>query len=89
MIFVMLQSKANGFDLSLTSTSSLSFLKITESMVAGYKMDSIRADREKNLDKLKELVEAGESLQCCNRYGESLLHLACQGGHTDIVRFLV
>merc|ERR1712183_78962 len=27
--------------------------------------------------------------RCANRFGESLLHLACRRGRTDMVRFLV
>ena len=42
---------------------------------------------------LRELHQQYNGLQqhfrCCNRFGESLLHLACRRGRTDFVRFII
>ena len=31
----------------------------------------------------------GKTLQCCNRFGESVIHMACRHGLTDVVKFLI
>ena len=65
------------------------FVKVTPEMIEAYDKEILRAVREKNLEKLKGLHQQGRVLQCCNRFGESLLHMACRNGLTDIVKFLV
>lgn len=37
----------------------------------------------------QEYGEGDLLFRCCNRFGESLLHLACRRGRTEMVRFLV
>jgi Ankyrin repeats (3 copies) len=78
----------NG-DSAANDESSLTFLKPTEEMVAAYKMEVVTALRTENVEELKKLHEAGEELQCCNRFGESLIHMACRRSLTDVVKFLV
>jgi ankyrin repeat protein len=73
----------------LVSEPSLSFLKPTDEMVAAYKMEVVAALRTEKVEELKKLHESGEVLQCCNRFGESLLHMACRRGLTEVVKFLV
>jgi ankyrin repeat protein len=81
-----LKVDSNG---SLFSEPSLSFLKPTDEMVAAYKMEVVSALRTEKVDELRKLHEAGEVLQCCNRFGESLLHMACRRGLAEVVKFLV
>merc|ERR1712113_1243402 len=38
---------------------------------------------------MRKMHEAGQMLQCSNRFGESLLHMACRRGYTDVVRYLI
>lgn len=78
----------NG-DSAIDDDSSLTFLKPTDEMVAAYKMEVVTALRTEKVEELKKLHEAGEELQCCNRFGESLLHMACRRSLTDVVKFLV
>ncbi len=61
---------------------------ITEEELANYGVDVVSATREDQLDVLRDLYESGRSLSCCNRYGESLMHMACRRGFTSIVNFL-
>jgi len=61
---------------------------IAEEHMANYDIDVVAATRDNNLDLLQELYAQGRSLSCCNRYGESLLHMACRRGFEDIVTFL-
>merc|ERR1712176_1500606 len=40
---------------------------------------------------VRELLKDGDStkFRCCNAYGESLLHLTCRRGRTEMARFLL
>ena len=61
-----------------------------EVMVNNYKPDIVSAVRENDLTALKTFhQEDGRSLSCCNRYGETLLHMACRRGYHSIVSYLV
>jgi ankyrin repeat protein len=65
------------------------FIKLTPEMIEAYDKDVIQAVRERDLDKIKKFHAKGTNLQCCNRFGESLIHMACRNGLTEIVTFLV
>lgn len=38
---------------------------------------------------MRSIHESGRSLRCCNRFGESLLHVACRRSTPEIVKFLL
>ena len=57
--------------------------------VDGYTMEVIRAIQSNDLGGLRAMLEQGQTMQCCNRFGESILHMACRRGFVDIVKFLV
>jgi ankyrin repeat protein len=65
------------------------FQKPSEQDIADYDLDAVRAIRSRNLEKLKELHEAGKSLNACNQFGESLLHMACRRGDIDTVNYMI
>lgn len=82
---------ANGFilkDEQLCLLSTL-FVKPTESQIAAYTLETMKAARVADINELRRLLATGVSFDCCNRYGESLISLVCRKGKTDIVRFLV
>ncbi|CAB9519261.1 ANK [Seminavis robusta] len=54
-----------------------------------YDMELSRAVRMCDLDKMRELHNAGKSFDACNRFGESLLHMACRRGDARVVKFLI
>lgn len=60
----------------------------TEDELADYSVDVVTATREEDLPKLKTILSQGRSLSCSNRYGESLLHMACRRGFFPVVSFL-
>jgi hypothetical protein len=74
--------------LPYNSTRQPFIAPITEEHMANYDLDVVSATRENNLSLLQELFSQGRSLSCCNRYGESLLHMACRRGFEEIVTFL-
>lgn len=65
------------------------FLEYTEEHIAAYDQEVIKAIRSRNIPLLRALKAKGKTLQCANKYGESLVHMACRRGMTDVVRFLV
>jgi len=54
-----------------------------------YDFAVLQAVRSGDLDLLKKLAAEGKNLRCCNKAKESILHVACRRGHTEIVRFLL
>jgi ankyrin repeat protein len=65
------------------------FLQTTPEMVDAYDKPLLQAIRERDLERLKSMHREGKTLQACNRFGESVIHMACRNGLTDIVKFLV
>jgi ankyrin repeat protein len=57
--------------------------------VEAFTMEVSTAVRENDLEKLKDLHSAGARLDACNRFGDSLLHIACRRGHQTIVEYLL
>lgn len=54
-----------------------------------YIQEAVDAVRSNDVEALRRLAQAGSNLQCGNRFGETLIHLACRRSHTDVVTFLV
>jgi ankyrin repeat protein len=54
-----------------------------------YDMATVQAIRNKDVSKLRILLEEGKCFDACNRNGESLLHLACRRGDLKTVKFLL
>lgn len=86
---VLVQSLFEAVGASIQQTSG-GFSKPTDEDVASYDLQTIRAVRTHNLPELRRLhSEEGKSLNSCNQFGESLIHMACRRGNVDIVRFMV
>lgn len=73
---------------SVTSQSTF-FPPITEENINGYDINIVTATRDEDISTLRALHSTGHCMSCCNRFGESLLHMACRRGFTSIVKFLV
>jgi hypothetical protein len=66
------------------------FSDVSEEQIAAYNIQVVTTARNNDLDGLKKLhSEEGQRLDCCNRFGESLLNLACRRGFEDIVEYLL
>jgi ankyrin repeat protein len=72
-----------------SSLGKVNFLIPTEEMIEAYTIEIVKAAREADIQELRRLHSSGNSLQCCNRFGESLMHIICRRGELAIVRFLV
>uniref|UniRef100_A0A6U6FJK1 Uncharacterized protein n=1 Tax=Odontella aurita TaxID=265563 RepID=A0A6U6FJK1_9STRA len=65
------------------------FLENTEERVSSYAHDVVTAVRTQDLPALCRLRSEGRTLQCCNRFGESLVHMACRRGFLDVIQCLL
>ena len=61
----------------------------TDEQVAAYTVQIVSACRTNSLESLRALQQAGHRLDCFNRFGESLLTMACRRGFEDIVKYLL
>lgn len=81
-----------GVELEAKKAKSLEnfFAKVTDEQVAAYTMAVVSACRTNDLDALKKLhSEEGQTMNCFNRFGESLLTMACRRGFEEIVEYLL
>ena len=69
----------------------LSFEKPSEEDLIAYDLETVKAVRSNNVELLRKLWSNGEgkSMNACNQFGESVLHMACRRGYTKIVDFLL
>jgi Ankyrin repeats (3 copies) len=65
------------------------FAKPRQEDIDAYDNDVIRAVRSGDVPKLRQLHTSGKSLNACNQFGESLLHMACRRGNIKVVEYLV
>jgi hypothetical protein len=65
------------------------FFPHTDEEMNWYDTDVIQAIRQQNIGKLREFHQNGRPLKCSNRFGESLLHMACRRGFYDVAVFLI
>lgn len=83
--------QSQGYKASVYKSSELNdfFQEMTDASTAAYDQDVITAIREGDIHTLREMHKNGRPLQCSNQFGESLVHMACRRGLTDVVRFLI
>jgi len=69
------------------------FLPITTAMMEAYHTEILNAVRGNDLEKAQQLYREGglfeRGCNACNRFGESILHIACRRGNLGMVKFLV
>ena len=61
------------------------FVKVTDM----YDKEIVNTIRSNDVDALRKLFKNGTQVQCGNRFGETLIHLACRRSHREMVLFLV
>jgi ankyrin repeat protein len=65
------------------------FLKVTAESVEAYDMQVVKAVRTQDVTTLRQLLQSGRSLQCGNKFGESIVHTACRKGSLQVLQFLL
>ena len=80
-----------GLELEPKRAKSLEnfFAKVTDEQIAAYSMTVVSACRSNDLDALKKLHSEGQIMNCFNRFGESLLTMACRRGFENVVEYLL
>lgn len=83
--------RANGNDINyIQQKADQQFIPPTSEMVEAYQHDVVSAFRNNDMDTIKHLHETGRlTVNACNRFGESVLHIACRRGDATLVRFLI
>jgi hypothetical protein len=65
------------------------FLETTPEHTVGYGPDIINAVCQEDLDAMARIRDSGATLQCCNKFGESIVHMACRRGSISVLRYLL
>jgi hypothetical protein len=65
------------------------FEETKDEEVKAYGFDVLKAIRDSDIEQLRAFHQQGRPLKCSNRFGESLLHLACRKGLVTVVDFLI
>mmetsp|Transcript_14335 Transcript_14335/g.20536 ORF Transcript_14335/g.20536 Transcript_14335/m.20536 type:complete len:436 (-) Transcript_14335:1473-2780(-) len=71
------------------------FVQPTHQNMCNYPL-LVNAVRARDIDQLRAIQQQGQcddgsnyTLYCCNKFGESILHMACRRGFTEVVQFLL
>jgi len=65
------------------------FREPTAEEIEAYDFDVLNAVRSRDINMLRTFHRDGRPLKCSNRFGESLLHLACRKQCIEVVDFLI
>jgi len=91
--FLRLVEAMTGKSLKCKSSLELNdyFQPITQERLDAYKMEVVSMTRQNNVHELMEFFEkhGRDSLNCVNRFGETLLHMVCRRGFTELVSFFL
>lgn len=61
----------------------------TSAQVTNYDNDLINAVRNSDLEGLTDLRTSGKRMDACNKYSESVLHIACRRASVEVVEYLL
>lgn len=57
--------------------------------IESYDNELVWAIRNSNLPQLKVLWESGKNMSACNKFSESIIHMACRRADLDVVEFIL
>ncbi|CAJ1925499.1 unnamed protein product [Cylindrotheca closterium] len=75
--------------LSQTKTMPIEYRKPKEDDLSSYDVEIVKVIRSKNVDRLREMFLSGRSMNACNQFGESLVHMVCRRGDLKILKFMI
>ena len=87
---IILMGKLANNNIKLQSASSMEnfFQAPTPEEIAAYDHEAIAAIRNQDMATLKKFHSESRPLKCSNKFGESLLHMACRKGMLEVTTFL-
>lgn len=65
------------------------FLQTTQEQLDAYQSNTITAIRKGDVDALRNIRNNGQSLQGCNKFGESIVHLSCRRSNLAVLSYLM
>lgn len=65
------------------------FLTMTDEHIEAHTTEVERAIRNHDYETLRRMLHEGHTLQTCNKHGESIIHIACRRGTTELLQFLI
>lgn len=65
------------------------FLTMTDEHIEAHTTEVERAIRSHDYETLRRMLRNGHTLQTCNKHGESIIHIACRRGTTELLQFLI
>mmetsp|Transcript_16997 Transcript_16997/g.41412 ORF Transcript_16997/g.41412 Transcript_16997/m.41412 type:complete len:240 (+) Transcript_16997:111-830(+) len=89
LLSMLRQRGIDGTAISPEKANSFFDDVITEAELGAYDSEVLRATRDSDLNTLRSFYKSNRPLKCSNRFGESLLHLACRKSLSSVVQFLV
>mmetsp|Transcript_14112 Transcript_14112/g.22044 ORF Transcript_14112/g.22044 Transcript_14112/m.22044 type:complete len:243 (+) Transcript_14112:104-832(+) len=90
--FVVAALKERGITVEVRPSIEMAegfFFEPTVEETKSYRQDVIDAVRSQDIETLRKFLTEGRPLKCSNRFGESLLHMACRRGFLDVVKFFI
>ncbi|GKY97337.1 hypothetical protein MPSEU_000692100 [Mayamaea pseudoterrestris] len=84
-----LQSMLRRHGVSYKTEPSLSLTNFFTKPSESYDLSLIQAVRNQDIDTLRLKMNLGQTMQCANTFGHTLLHTAARRGATEIVRFFL
>jgi len=95
--YARLTFKRNGYDTSgdekdctMKQDCVNRFVAPSQEQLDAYGTEILTAVRSNDVEKAKALYQDGVfNCNACNRFGESILHIACRRGHFQMVQFLI
>ena len=90
-LFIETVLKCNGLSAQAYPALELQnfFLDPTDEHLESYDKAVLDAVHNEDVVALRNMHLNGKNLQCCNRFGESLLHMVCRRGFVTIAAFLI
>lgn len=65
------------------------FLDPTDEQIAAYDNTITSAVRSGDIAQMRRLMDEGHIMHCSNRFGETILHIACRRGSLRMIKFLM
>lgn len=89
--YVLAAFRVNGTKIDeVREQTNERFVPPSDEMIKAYTSQALEAVRKNDLDGIKKLHADGKlGVTPCNKFGDSLLHLACRRSHTAMVKFLI
>jgi Ankyrin repeats (3 copies) len=86
----LLQARGKSIDYCSYSDIPNYFLQVQPQHIEAFQQEIINAVRGKDVDTLRSMhYQQGKMMQCCNKFGESIVHVACRQSSAPVLQFLM